>query len=93
MNKAFFDSFEQRRNEFGQRHELGEGVRAEVVLGNGRAFVLDRIVDSSDEWIQLDVRELDDEAQVRSIVLPYYQIHHVLFTKPRARAGHTGFGR
>ena len=94
MNKDFFTSFDTRLSGFADRAGIGaDDVRAEVVLGNGRVFILDTIVETDDGWVQLDVRDADDEQTLRSIVLPYYQIHHVLFSKKRARVGATGFGR
>jgi hypothetical protein len=94
MNKDFFNSFDKRTEAFASRAGLGpDDVRTEIVLASGRAFVIDTIVETDDGWIQLDVHEPDDESVIRSMVLPYYQIHHVLFLKRKARVGSTGFAR
>ncbi|HEX9775875.1 MAG TPA: hypothetical protein VGB83_09900 [Actinomycetota bacterium] len=91
MDKTFFETFEQRKTAFAERAGIADGVRAELNLNGGRAYILDRVVETGDAWVQIDVRDMDDESSVRSVVLPYYQIHHVLLVRERAR--HAGFGR
>jgi len=92
MDKDFFGAFEQRRSAFAERagYELAE-VRAQVILGNGRTYIVDAVVEAADSWVQLDVRDVDTEEQLRSLMLPYYQITHVLFIKHRARVAQAGF--
>jgi hypothetical protein len=93
MDKDFFSNFDQRKNEFAGRAGLDPGeIRAEILLGTGQAFVLDAVVDARDGWIQIDVRDAEDDEQIRSIVTPYYQIQHVRFVKQRPRVGRAGFG-
>jgi len=90
MDKAFFESFDERRAGFAARAGYpAEEVRAHVILGNGRAYALEAVVEAADAWLHLDVREIDDDT-LRSIMLPYYQIHHLVFLRERARGG-TGF--
>ena len=91
MDKAFFDSIADRQKRFIDRAGYpGDQVRSEVVLGTGRTYILDTVVETADAWVQLDVRDVDD-ATLRSIMLPYYQIHHVTFVKTPARVGQAGF--
>jgi len=93
MDKDFFSSFDQRKGEFAGRVGLDTSeVRAEILLGTGQVYVLDAVVDARDGWIQIDVRDVEDDELVRSIVTPYYQIQHVRFVKQRPRVGRAGFG-
>jgi hypothetical protein len=94
MNKDFFESFEQRKTEFIERTGTpGDEVRAELVLGTGRVLVVDKIVETTDAWLQADVRDAEDEQVSLSVVLPYYQINHVLFEKRKPKMRHAGFSR
>ena len=94
MNKDFFASFEQRKQDFIDRAGApGDEVRAELVLGTGRVLVVDKVVETAEAWVQADVRDVDDESVVLSVVLPYYQINHVLFEKRKPRTPHAGFSR
>jgi hypothetical protein len=94
MNKDFFESFEQRKKDFIERAGApGDEVRAELVLGTGRVLVIDKVVETTDGWLQADVRDVDDESVTLSVVLPYYQINHVLFEKRKPRMRHAGFSR
>ncbi len=90
MDKAFFETFDQRKKDFAGRAGLGEEVRAELVLGNGRIIVVDKIVDSGDGWLHVDGFDVDVEDKLLSVVLPYYQINHVIFMRPKPR-GQAGF--
>ena len=85
MDKAFFESFEQHKKEFASRAGLGDEVRAELVLGSGRVMLVDKIVETTDAWLHVDAFEIDDEDKLISIVLPYYQINHVVFMKPKPK--------
>jgi len=93
MDKQFFEAFDQRKKEFAERAGEGEEVRAELILGNGRVYLIDRIVDTTDAWLQADVHDSEDETRQLSIVLPYYQITEVLFERPKPRTRHAGFSR
>lgn len=92
MNKDFFDSLEQRKKDFAARGGFSDDVRAELVLGSGRIFVVASIVETADGWVHVDGFDLDAEDKPLSLVLPYYQINHVLFMQPKPKS-QTGFGR
>src|SRR5438067_8225758 len=47
MDKSFFATFEDRKKEFAGRAGEGEDVKAELVLGNGRIYQVDRIVETT----------------------------------------------
>ena len=93
MDKKFFETFEDRKKEFAGRAGEGEDVRAELVLGNGRIYLIDKIVETTDGWLHADVRDTEDETRPLSVVLPYYQISQVLFERPKPRMRHAGFSR
>jgi hypothetical protein len=93
MDKSFFETFEDRKNEFAGRAGEGEDVTAELILGNGRIYQVDRIVETTDSWLHADVHEPEDESRQLSVVLPYYQITQVLFERPKPRMRHAGFSR
>ena len=92
MDKGFFDQFDQRKKDFASRAGLGDEVRAELILGNGRIFVVTDLVEVSDGWLHADGYDADDETNLKSLVLPYYQINHVLFMRPRPKS-QAGFSR
>jgi hypothetical protein len=93
MDKAFFDSFDERRLRFAERAGYqADDVQVQVILGNGRVYLLAGVVEAADTWLHLDVREMDDQA-LRSVMLPYYQVHHVLFQRERSGSGLAGFAR
>lgn len=92
MNKAFFESFEQRKQDFAARVGLQGDVRAELVTTTGRAYMIDRIVEAADAWVHLDVRDIAEDEIPLSIVLPYFQINFVQFLKPKPRMRQAGFG-
>lgn len=85
MDKAFFESFEQRKKDFSSRAGLAEDVRAELVLGSGRILVIDKIVETADGWLHVDAFDVDQEDKLMSVILPYYQINHLLFMKPKPK--------
>jgi hypothetical protein len=93
MDKNFFETFEDRKKEFAGRAGEGEAVKAELVLGNGRIYQIDKIVETADGWLHADVHEPEDESRQLSVVLPYYQITQVLFERPKPRMRHAGFSR
>jgi hypothetical protein len=93
MNKEFFEAFDKRKTDFAGRAGEGEEVRAELILGNGRIYLVDQIVETTDGWLQADVHDVDDDSRPLSIVLPYYQITQVLFERPKPRTRHAGFSR
>ena len=93
MDKTFFESFENRKSEFAGRAGEGEEVTAELILGNGRIYRVDKIVETTDSWLHADVHEADDDSRQLSVVLPYYQITQVLFERPKPRMRHAGFSR
>jgi hypothetical protein len=93
MDKHFFESFEDRKKAFAERAGEGEEVRAGLILGNGRIYLIDRIVETTDTWLHADVHDQDDESQTFSIVLPYYQITEVVFERPKPKMRHAGFSR
>ncbi|MGZ4104161.1 MAG: hypothetical protein ACXVQY_01090 [Actinomycetota bacterium] len=93
MDKKFFESFDERKKAFADRAGEGEDVRAELILGNGRVYLIERIVETTDSWLHADVRDEGDESRPLSIVLPYYQITEVLFERPKPRMRHAGFSR
>lgn len=91
MDKVFFDTLGDRHARFLERADYpAEQVRTEVVLGTGRTYIFESVVETTDAWVQLDVREVDDDTLL-SITLPYYQIHHLAFVRSRARVPQTGF--
>ena len=91
MDKAFFETHADRQARFLERAGYpADQVRTEVVLGTGRTYILDAIVETADTWVQLDVREVESDTLL-SIMLPYYQIHHVALVRSRARVPQTGF--
>lgn len=93
MDKDFFSSVEDRRDAFAERAGLSaDQVRAELLLGSGRTYVLDRVVEAADGWVHLDVREVDEPETVVSVVLPYYHVTHVYFVKSKSRIPRAGFG-
>ncbi|HJU23070.1 MAG TPA: hypothetical protein VJ891_11235 [Casimicrobiaceae bacterium] len=93
MDKQFFETFDDRKKEFAGRAGEGEEVTAELVLGNGRIYRVDKIVETTDSWLHADVHEPDDDSRQLSVVLPYYQITQVLFERPKPRMRHAGFSR
>ena len=93
MDKSFFETFEDRKKEFAGRAGSAEEITAELVLGNGRVYRVDKIVETADAWIHVDVHEAEDDTRQQSIVLPYYQITQVLFSGPKPRTRHAGFSR
>jgi hypothetical protein len=93
MDKSFFESFEDRKKGFADRAGEGDEVRAELVLGNGRVYLVDRVVETGDAWVHVDVRDTEDDTRMLSIVLPYYQITQIMFEKPKPRTRHAGFSR
>ena len=93
MDKNFFETFEDRKSEFAGRAGEGEDVKAELILGNGRIYQIDRIVETADSWLHADVHEPEDDTRQLSVVLPYYQITQVLFERPKPRMRHAGFSR
>ncbi len=93
MDKKFFESFEERKQEFAGRAGDGDDVTAELILGNGRIYKIDKIVETTDGWLHVDVHETDDDARQLSVVLPYYQITQVLFERPKPKMRHAGFSR
>jgi hypothetical protein len=93
MDKKFFETFEDRKKEFAGRAGEGEDVTAELILGNGRTYKIDRVVETTDSWVHVDVHETEDDVRQLSVVLPYYQITQVLFERPKPRMRHAGFSR
>jgi hypothetical protein len=93
MDKQFFETFDKRKTDFAGRAGEGEDVKAELILGNGRTYLVDQIVETTDAWLQADVRDADDDSRPLSIVLPYYQITQVLFERPKPKTRHAGFSR
>jgi len=93
MDKKFFETYEDRKKEFAGRAGEGEEVTVELILGNGRIYKIDKIVETTDTWLHADVRETDDDSVQLSVVLPYYQITQVLFARPKPRMRHAGFSR
>lgn len=94
MDQSLFTSIEDRKKAFAERIGIKpEEVRAELLLGSGRVYYLDRVVETADGWVHVDVRDIDDDATVRSLVLPYYQITHVLFIKQKLKVPQAGFSR
>jgi hypothetical protein len=93
MDKKFFETFEDRKKEFAGRAGEGEEVTAELILGNGRIYKIDKIVETTDSWLHADVHETEGDARQLSVVLPYYQITQVLFERPKPRMRHAGFSR
>jgi hypothetical protein len=93
MDKKFFETFDERKKEFAGRAGEGDEVTAELILGNGRIYKIDKIVETTDSWLHADVHETEDDARQLSVVLPYYQITQVLFERPKPRMRHAGFSR
>lgn len=91
MDKDFFATFEQRKKDFAERAGIQDPVRAEMVLTTGRIYVVETIVETADAWLHIDGRDTADEAIPVSLVLPYHQISHVLFVKPKVRMRQAGF--
>lgn len=93
MNKDFFENLEKHQADFNGRLENPENVRTELVLTTGRAFVVDKVVEASDTWVQLDGLDPADEETPLSLVVPYHQIGHVAFVKRKSKGRSTGFAR
>ncbi|MFA5890502.1 MAG: hypothetical protein WDA27_06075 [Actinomycetota bacterium] len=93
MNKTFFDEFEARRREFSERAGYSTNARVELVLNSGGTYVVEQVVEASDGWVQLDVRNAAEEAELVGLSLPYYQINQVLFLKPKQASRQAGFAR
>ena len=93
MDKQFFEAFDERKKEFAGRAGEGEEVTVELILGNGRIYRVDRIVETTDSWLHADVHETEDDSRQLSVVLPYYQITQVLFERPKPKMRHAGFSR
>lgn len=92
MDKQFFSSIDERKGAFAKRAGVsGDEVRAELLLGSGRSYFLEQVVETSDSWVHIDVRDMIGEQELHSIVLPYYQITHLMFIRHKARV--TGFAR
>ena len=93
MNKDFFDAFEQHRDRFTQRVSDPDSVRGELFLTTGRGYIVEKVVETADGWVQVDGRDLGDEETPVSLVVPYHQIGHVLFVRRKNRMRGTGFVR
>lgn len=91
MNKAFFDELEARRREFSERAGFPTEARTELLLNSGSSYVVERIVEAADGWVQLDVRNAADESDLVCLSLPYYQINQVTFVKPKQSPRQAGF--
>jgi hypothetical protein len=92
MDKTFFTTIEDRRKAFAERAGITvEDVRAELLLGSGRTYFLEQVIEAGDGWVHLDVRDMIGEQDLHSIVLPYYQITHLMFIKHKVRV--PGFAR
>ena len=93
MDKYFFENLDQRRKEYGGRAESPEEIGIEITLANGRTFIVERIVQATDAWVQIDGRDAaDPEEGSVSFVVPYFQVNVVQFGKQKSRR-HAGFGR
>ena len=94
MNRDFFSTFEQRKQDFASRTQVEGDVRAELILGAGRAFAIARVIDVADAWVQIDAHDLADlEETPLSLSLAYHQIAYVQFVKPKQKMKKAGFGR
>ncbi|MBI4728125.1 MAG: hypothetical protein HY775_01275 [Acidobacteria bacterium] len=92
MDKTFFESLRARAGEFGARASLGDDVRVEVRLHSGRGYVVDRVVEAGDSFVQFDGVDASDGEEPLSLVLPYHQVSHVILTRSKPKASSTGFG-
>lgn len=90
MDKEFFENLEQRKQDFIDRAGV-DGVRAEMTLGNGRSFVIERVVSTADAWLQVDGHDPADDTVPLSLTLPYWQVSFVSFIKERPRMKRAGF--
>jgi hypothetical protein len=93
MDKDFFSELEARRKDFSDRGGVGGDIRTELVLVNGRTFLLDRVIETAEGWLQVDGHDSVDEQTPISVVLPYHQVSQVVFTKERPRQTKAGFSR
>lgn len=93
MDRGFFERLEQIKREFAARAQLDGEVGVELALANGRAFEVTRVVEVTEGWVHVDGRDLADvEEKPLSIVVPYFQINVVQFSRqrPRSRPGFLG---
>lgn len=94
MDEHVFTSLEDRRKAYADRAGIPlEEARAELLLGSGRTYHLDRVIETGSGWVHIDVREIDDDTIVHSLVLPYYQITHVLMKRLKTKIPQAGFTR
>lgn len=91
MDRDFFATFEQRKRDFAGRAGIQDPVRAEMVLTTGRIYVIETVVETADSWLHVDGRDTAEETTPVSLVLPYHQISHVVFLKPKVRMRQAGF--
>jgi hypothetical protein len=91
VNREFFESLGARAKEFGQGAGLGTDIRAELWLSTGRVFVIKRIVEAADGWVQMECWDPVGEVELVALSLPYHAINHVILMKPKSRARESGF--
>lgn len=90
MNKEFFSSFDERKNDFATRNAITGDVHAELMLSTGRVFVVNRVIEATSDWVSIEGHDIDDLTST-GLVLPYYQITHIslMKSKPQRMAGFT----
>lgn len=91
MDKHFFANYAERKSTFEKHVGDTENVRGQLVLVNGRTYLIDEVTAVEDSWVQVVGRELNDENTVVCVSLPYHQIGHVVFVRRRTAKGGTGF--
>lgn len=94
MDKRFFESLQARAKDFAARGDLSaDAVTVEIRLHSGRTYVVDRIVETADSFIQFDGWDSSDEDEHFSLAVPYHQINHVVLSKSKIRQRGAGFAK
>ena len=92
MNRELFQRFDNLKREFGERAQIEGEIYAELALATGRSFVVQKVVDIQDSFVQVDARDLaDPDERALSLVVPYFQINFIQFSKHKPRLRQAGF--
>ncbi|MFP5224720.1 MAG: hypothetical protein ACLGH3_04045 [Actinomycetota bacterium] len=90
MNKDFFSSLDQRREDFAGRVDA-PSVAVDVALHSGRVIKVESVTEAAEGFLQIDGVDRNDLETPLSVAVPYHQIASVVFVKERPRMGRAGF--
>jgi hypothetical protein len=90
MDKDFFSAITDRRDAY-TRHVGVDDAVIEITFHTGRVVILVGVIDASEGWLQIEVRDKLDEETVISLATAYHQIANVQFVPRRQRLGRAGF--